>query len=130
MGTSERFDRYMNHLAEGLGHLDRHAGLKGYCTGLMLPLARKSVEPMAARVDPLHASARHQSLHHFVAKAEWSDTELLRRVCQWVVPQMDFSQGVGGSLMTPASRRRERTRWAWPVNTAGCWASRTTAKWR
>jgi SRSO17 transposase len=93
MGASERFDRYMNHLAEGLGHLDRHAGLKGYCTGLMLPLARKSVEPMAARVDPLHASARHQSLHHFVAKAEWSDTELLRRVCQWVVPQMDFRQG-------------------------------------
>ena len=80
-------------LSEGLGHLDRHAGLKGYCTGLMLPLARKSVEPMAARVDPLHASARHQSLHHFVAKAEWSDREMLRRVCQWVVPQMDFSRG-------------------------------------
>ena len=93
MGASERFDRYMDHLSEALGHLDRHAGLKGYCTGLMLPLARKSVEPMAARVDPLHASARHQSLHHFVAKAEWSDEELMRRVCQWVVPQMDFSQG-------------------------------------
>ncbi len=93
MGASQRFDQYMNHLSEGLGHLDRHAGLKGYCTGLMLPLARKSVEPMAARVDPMHASARHQSLHHFVAKAEWSDSEMLRRVCQWVVPQMDFSRG-------------------------------------
>ena len=93
MGTSKRFDRYMAHLALGLGHADRHAGLKGYCTGLMLPLARKSVEPMAARVDPLHASARHQALHHFVAKAEWSDAEVLRRVCQWVVPHMDFSRG-------------------------------------
>jgi SRSO17 transposase len=93
MGASERFDRYMDHLSGGLGHLDRHAGLKGYCTGLMLPLARKSVEPMAARVDPMHASARHQSLHHFVAKAEWSDREMLRRVCQWVMPQMDFSRG-------------------------------------
>jgi SRSO17 transposase len=93
MGASERFDRYMSHLSEGLGHLDRHAGLKGYCTGLMLPLSRKSVEPMAARVDPMRASARHQSLHHFVAKAEWSDREMLRRVCQWVVPQMDFSRG-------------------------------------
>lgn len=59
----------------------------------MLPLSRKSIEPMAARVDPLHASARHQSLHHFVAKAQWSDQELLRRVAQWVVPQMDFSAG-------------------------------------
>jgi len=93
MGASERFDRYMKHLSEGLGHLDRHAGLKGYCTGLMLPLARKSVEPMAARVDPTRASARHQSLHHFVAKAEWSDSEMLRRVCQWVVPQMDVQSG-------------------------------------
>ena len=93
MDASDRFEQYMEHLSEGLGHVDRHAGLKGYCTGLMLPLSRKSVEPMAARVDPLHASARHQALHHFVAKAEWCDEEMLRRVCQWVVPQMDFSRG-------------------------------------
>lgn len=93
MDAIKRFDQYLEHLAEGLGHSDRHSGLRGYCTGLMLPLARKSVEPMAARVDPLHASARHQSLHHFVAKAEWSDAEMLRRVCQWVVPKMDFSRG-------------------------------------
>lgn len=93
MSASERFERYMEHLAAGLGHADRSAGLKGYCTGLMLPGARKSVEPMAARVDPRHASARHQSLHHFVAKAEWSDAEMLRRVSQHVVPKMDFSTG-------------------------------------
>lgn len=68
MNATERFDHYLEHLSEGLGHFDRHAGLRGYCTGLMLPLSRKSVEPMAARVDPVHASARHQALHHFVAK--------------------------------------------------------------
>lgn len=28
-----------------------------------------------------------------MAKAQWSDAELLRRVCQWVVPHMDFSGG-------------------------------------
>ena len=93
MDAGNRFDRYPDHLAAGLGHAARHAGLEGYCTGLMLPLARKSVEPTAARIDPVHASARHQSLHHVVAKAEWSDCELLRRVCQWVVPQMDFQSG-------------------------------------
>ena len=93
MSASARFDQYMEHLSQALGHADRRAGLKGYCTGLMLPLARKSVEPMAARVDPLHASARHQALHHFIAKAQWSDAQVLRRVCQWVVPHMDFSQG-------------------------------------
>ena len=93
MSASERFDQYMAHLSQALGHADRHAGLKGYCTGLMLPLSRKSVEPMAARMDPLHASARHQALHHFVAKAQWSDAQVLRRVCQWVMPHMDFSRG-------------------------------------
>lgn len=93
MSASQRFGQYLEHLAEGLGHRDRCAGLKGYGAGLMLPLARKSVEPMAARVDPLHASARHQSLHHFVAKAEGSDEELLRRVRQWGVPKMDRASG-------------------------------------
>lgn len=93
MGAAERFGQYMDHLAQGLGHANRRLGLQGYCTGLMLPLSRKSVEPMAARVDPMHASARHQALHHFVAQAQWSDEELLRRVCQWVVPKMDFSAG-------------------------------------
>ncbi|MBB3639598.1 hypothetical protein FHY06_002716 [Variovorax sp. BK613] len=44
---------------------------------------------MATRVDPTHASARHQ----FVAKAEWSHTPQLRRTCQWVMPRMDFRQG-------------------------------------
>ena len=82
MSASERFDRYMEHLAAGLGHSDRHAGLRGYCTGLMLPGARKSIEPMAARLDPLHASARHQALHHFVSRAEWSDEQMLQRVAQ------------------------------------------------
>ena len=90
MGISKEFDRYMAHLAEGLGHADRHAGLSGYCTGLMLPLSRKSVEPIAARVDPLRASARHQALHHIVAKAQWSDQQLLKPVAQWVVPHTDF----------------------------------------
>ena len=93
MDDLQEFDRYMAHLSEGLGHADRHAGLRGYCTGLMSPVARKSVEPMAAQVDPLRTRSRHQSLHHFVADANWSDEEMLLRVCQWVVPRMDFSDG-------------------------------------
>jgi len=48
MTVSERFDHYLDHLSAGLGHADRRSGLRGYCTGLMLPLSRKSVEPMAA----------------------------------------------------------------------------------
>ena len=57
------FDRYVAHLYAGLGHMDRHAGLHGYCTGLMAPPDRKSVEPMASHL------------------------------AQWVVKAMDFSDG-------------------------------------
>ncbi len=57
MDELQEFDRYMAHLNEGLGHADRHAGLRGYCTGLMSSLQRKSVEPMAAHIDPLKALA-------------------------------------------------------------------------
>jgi SRSO17 transposase len=84
----DEFEAYLNHLAQELGHADRHAGLKGYCSGLVLPLSRKSVEPMAAHIDPLHASAKHQSLHHFVAKAEWSDKAIMQRVREWVMPAL------------------------------------------
>lgn len=93
MDELREFDRYMAHLSEGLGHADRHAGLRGYCTGLMAPLKRKTVEPMAAHVAPAATRSRHQSLHHFVADSAWSDEQMLLRVAQWVVPAMDFSGG-------------------------------------
>ncbi len=93
MDDLEEFDAYMAHLSEGLGHADRHAGLRGYTSGLMSPLQRKSVEPMAAHIDPLNVRSRHQSLHHFVADSSWSDEQMLLRVCQWVVPLMDFDDG-------------------------------------
>ena len=34
----DEFDAYLNHLAQTLGHADRHSGLKGYCSGLVMPL--------------------------------------------------------------------------------------------
>src|SRR3954452_16092462 len=35
---------------------------------VLLRGGRKSLEPMAARVEPSRVGAAHQSLHHFVAK--------------------------------------------------------------
>ena len=55
-----------------------------YCTGLLLPGERKSVEPMAAQVAPDRVRSKHQSLHHFVADAPWSDTALLGAVREYV----------------------------------------------
>ena len=84
----ERFEGYVEALSAALGHADRDEPFRRYATGLLLPLERKSVEPMAARVDPLRASAAHQSLHHFVAMAEWSDAALLTAVRDQVLPKV------------------------------------------
>lgn len=81
-----RFAAYVEHLASALGHADRVAPFRAYCTGLMLPGERKSVEPMAARVEPGRVGAAHQSLHHFVAKAAWDDAAVLGAVRDLVLP--------------------------------------------
>src|SRR3954453_2635759 len=87
-GWEERFDDYVERLGDTLGHADRRGPLRAYTTGLLLPGERKSVEPMAARVDPAHVGAAHQSLHHFLAKAAWDDATLLGAVRDSALPAM------------------------------------------
>src|SRR5919107_3019050 len=84
-----RFAAYVERLAGVLGHADRAAPLKAYCTGLILPGERKSIEPIAARVEPGRVQAAHPSLHHFVAKADGSDEALLAVVRTEVLPQIE-----------------------------------------
>ena len=78
--SEKRFPVYVDRLAAVLGHADRHESLRWYTTGLLLPGERKSVEPRAARLDPRHVRSRHQSLHHFVAEADWDDSAVLAAV--------------------------------------------------
>jgi hypothetical protein len=66
----------------------RAVPLRSYCTGLLLPGERKSIEPLAARLAPHDVRRVHQSLHHFVANAPWSDEALLERVRHSVLPRM------------------------------------------
>lgn len=52
------FDAYVEALVGVVGHADRATPLRDYCLGLMLPLARKSVEPLAAVTAPARVSAQ------------------------------------------------------------------------
>ncbi len=70
------------------GHQDRQTPLKNYCKGLLLPGERKSIEPMAARLDSENVQPMRQSLHHLVAKAPWSDEAVLEQVRSYVLPTM------------------------------------------
>ena len=77
---ARRFAGYLDGLAKVAGHADRSLPLKSYCAGLLLPGERKSVEPMAARLAPDKVRRMHQSLHHLVATAPWSDDAVLEQV--------------------------------------------------
>ena len=67
--SDARFASSVAGLGSVIGHAARMGPLRDYCTGLMLPGERKSVEPMAARTAPARTAAQHQSLLHFVANA-------------------------------------------------------------
>src|SRR5918997_3960144 len=87
--AERRFDAYLDALAGVLGHADRIGPARAYCTGLLLPGARKSIEPLAARMAPQRVPAAHQSLHHLVAKAAWRDEAVLDVVRERVLPPIE-----------------------------------------
>ncbi|MBC8642008.1 hypothetical protein IAG25_34860 [Caballeronia sp. EK] len=56
MDWKSSFDEYLEHLREAFGHSDRRAVQVRYFQGLMLLIARKSVEPLAAHLEPRKSS--------------------------------------------------------------------------
>src|ERR1700739_4720061 len=87
--SKARFSAYVEALSGALGHANRAGPLKDYCTGLLLPGERKSVEPMAAVVAPERVAAEHQSLLHLVGQGAWSDEAVLRKVRDLVLPALE-----------------------------------------
>ena len=87
--AAERFAHYVGELVGVIGHADRAGPLRDYCTGLLLPGERKSVEPMAALTAPARTAAQHQSLLHFVGQAPWSDAAVLTKVRELVLPHLE-----------------------------------------
>ena len=87
--SGARFAAYVEELANVIAHADRAKPLRDYCRGLLLPGERKSVEPMAAVTAPERTAAQHQSLLHFVGQAAWSDENVLAKVRELVVPEIE-----------------------------------------
>ena len=86
---AERFAVYIDEISSVLGDPRRHGPMTSYCTGLLMPADRKSVEPMAAMTAPERTAAQHQSLLHFVGKGDWSDAAVLAKVREQVVPKIE-----------------------------------------
>src|SRR5450755_684188 len=88
-GSGSRFAGYVEKLASVIGHKDREEPLRHYCTGLLMPCERKSVEPMAAITAPHRTAAQHQSLLHFIGEGKWSDEKVLAKVREMVLPEVE-----------------------------------------
>src|SRR5215213_6944137 len=89
--SEERFAGFVEALVGVIGHADRASPLRDYCTGLLMPAERKSVEPIAAVTAPSRVAAQHQSLLHFVGQSAWSDEAVLAKVCALTLPALERS---------------------------------------
>lgn len=83
-----RYGAYLKQLALAIAHQDRVESLIAYISGLTLPAERKSVEPIAARIEPGRVSARHQSLLHFVGQSSWDDRAVLAVARDYALAQL------------------------------------------
>jgi len=95
----QHFDHFVDLLAGVIGRADRIKSLRSYSLGLILPGERKSVEPMAARVEPGNVRSKHQSMHHFIAEAPWDDTAVLDPVRAYALPALPRHGGIEAWLV-------------------------------
>jgi SRSO17 transposase len=94
-----RFDQYVAMLADALDHADRGQPMRDYCTGLLLPLERKSMEPIAAALAPGNTKAKHQSLQQFITDAPWRDAPVMRAARDYALPALMAHGGVEATLV-------------------------------
>jgi SRSO17 transposase len=82
-------------------------------------------------VGELNVRQMHQSLHHVVADAPWSDDALLEQVRRQVLPAMTKKHMLGGWTVDDTGfPRRELIPSESRASIAVSWAGRITAEWR
>lgn len=78
--SEDRFAAYVEALSAGFRHAGRRGPFRDYGLGLLMPVERKSVEPLTAVTVPGRTAAQHQSLLHFMGRGSWSDKRVLNKV--------------------------------------------------
>jgi SRSO17 transposase len=88
LGVKERLVGYMADVASGLGRVEQRRAAGVYARGLIEAGARKSLEPMVAR---LGEDADYEALQHFLADSPWDAAVIERavaeRVCVAIKPE-------------------------------------------
>jgi SRSO17 transposase len=107
--SEQNFMAYLERLTAAVGHADRHEPLRVYLEGLLLPGERKSVEPMAARIDPRNVRSRHQSMHHFVATSPWDAQEIIRAGRDYALEEFEHHGGIEAWVLDDTSYPKKGT---------------------
>src|SRR5215831_10224689 len=95
----QRFDQYVALLADAVDHPDRAEPLRDYCTGLLLPVGRKSIEPIAAQIAPDSVKAKHQSLQQFITDSPWRDRPVLSVAYNYALPALRRHGGIKATIV-------------------------------
>jgi len=80
----EGFPEFMEPLVAELGRSERREGAALYVQGLLMPGARKSVEPLAERLG-----VDSQKLQQFIADSPWDDAQVWAAIRRDVVPVLE-----------------------------------------
>ena len=83
-GSEARFAAYVEALGAVLGHADRQKPMRDYCLGLLMPIERKSVEPMAAVTAPAQVLTLPRRLKQRTAILALPPDQLLKFRYEWV----------------------------------------------
>src|SRR5665213_3676149 len=87
----ERLGAYMADVARGLVRSEQRRSAAVYARGLLEAGARKSLEPMVAR---LGEGGDYEALQHFLADSPWDPVVLQRAVAERVAPEIDVEAWV------------------------------------
>jgi SRSO17 transposase len=80
-GLEARLTHFLEDLLEPMGRRERRHGARVYVQGLLLDGERKSIEPMASRIE----GADVQALRQFVGQSPWAVEAVQRRLAHQVV---------------------------------------------
>jgi SRSO17 transposase len=91
----ERMQDYVAQLAAGFGRITRHYWAGVYLQGLMLDGERKSIEPLAQRVNvPGWHGNTMQALQHFISDSRWDEQPVLQAYRRLLAASIADSAGV------------------------------------
>ena len=82
--VKERLVGYMADVASGLGRVEQRRAAGVYARGLIEAGARKSLEPMVARLGG--GKVEYEGLQHFLADSPWDEAVIERAVAERVCP--------------------------------------------